>query len=64
MLEQDRRLSEEENIRAWRLLELLRAGYDIASAEAVAQSDADLHYAFDLVHERGCPPATAAAILT
>lgn len=48
---------------AWRLHQLLRAGYDEADAVALAlRGDVDLHDAVDLtVH--GCPPTVAAQIL-
>lgn len=60
----NRRLEEAERIAAWRLLQLLDAGYDMDSAKAVALSKADLHIACDLVTKRGCAPSVAAAILT
>jgi len=48
---------------AWRLEQLRRAGYSDVCAEALAASTAvDLHVACDLL-VRGCPEATAFAIL-
>lgn len=48
---------------AWRLEQLLRAGYGDTAAVAIAlHSEIDLHAATDLVG-RGCPPETAARIL-
>ena len=50
-------------VEAWRLHELLRAGYPMRIAERIARSDADLHQAVDML-ARGCEPQTAARILT
>jgi hypothetical protein len=48
---------------AWRLVQLLRAGYDPDAAGVLAvEADVDLHAAISLV-ERGCPPKTALRIL-
>lgn len=48
---------------AWRLEQLLRAGYGDATAVAIAlQCEIDLHLAVDLV-ACGCAPETAARIL-
>jgi hypothetical protein len=58
---QDR--TEQDLVEAWRLEELLRAGYPKQSAEALAlRSDVDLHFAVSLV-KQGCPPEIAVAIL-
>jgi hypothetical protein len=42
---------------------LIEAGYPLPLAERLAQSDADLHEAVDLVARYGCSPAVAAQIL-
>ena len=58
---QDR--TEQDLVEAWRLEELLRAGYSKQAAEALAvRSDVDLHHAVSLV-KQGCPPEIAVAIL-
>jgi hypothetical protein len=50
-------------VRAWRLEELGRAGFDDRlAAELAARSEVDLHAAVELVG-RGCPPHLAARIL-
>jgi hypothetical protein len=50
-------------VRAWRLEELERAGFDDRlAAELAARSEVDLHTAVELV-QRGCPPHLAAQIL-
>jgi len=50
-------------VRAWRLEELERAGFDNRlAAELAARSEVDLHTAVELV-QRGCPPQLAARIL-
>jgi Protein of unknown function (DUF5661) len=47
----------------WRLVQLLRAGYDQADAERLARrTEVDLHFAINLVR-RGCPPRVAQRIL-
>ena len=47
----------------WRFAQLMRGGYGIADAIALAtHADVDLHFASDLV-ARGCPPALARRIL-
>ena len=54
---------EVERIVAWRLYELLGAGYPVQTAERLAaRLDIDLHRAIGLV-ERGCKPEVAALIL-
>jgi hypothetical protein len=56
-------VTEEELVLAWRVEELIRAGYDLNTANALAKrSYVDLHEATGLVR-RGCPPRTAARIL-
>jgi hypothetical protein len=48
---------------AWRLEQLLRAGYQLEHAEQLARrDDIDLHQAVELV-DAGCAPALAASIL-
>jgi hypothetical protein len=48
---------------AWRLEQLVRAGYSAAHAGELADDNCvDLHHACDLLR-RGCPEATAFAIL-
>jgi hypothetical protein len=53
---------ERAKVQSWRLHVLIEAGYPIELAEQVAESDADLHEAVELV-EQGCTPTTAVAIL-
>jgi hypothetical protein len=56
------RLSDEEVV-AWRLEQLMRAGSDQSSAMILAKrSHVDLHEAVGLL-ERGCPPKLALEIL-
>jgi len=55
--------TETERVERWRMDELLRVGFDIASATLLAsQLEVDLHAAIDMV-ESGCPPDLAARIL-
>jgi hypothetical protein len=54
--------NEREKVAGWRLYVLIEAGYPVPLAERLAQSDADLHTAVELVR-RGCEPKTAAEIL-
>jgi hypothetical protein len=54
--------SEREKVAGWRLHVLIEAGYPLPLAERLAQSDADLHTAVELVR-KGCQPLTAAEIL-
>jgi hypothetical protein len=50
-------------VRAWRLEELERAGFENRLAvELASRSEVDLHAAIELV-QRGCPPHLAAQIL-
>ena len=54
--------SESDKVAGWRLHVLIEAGYPLPLAEKLAQSDADLHTAVELVR-KGCEPLTAAEIL-
>jgi hypothetical protein len=55
--------NEAERVIRWRCRELVRAGYDSESAQALAERlDVDLHRAADLLRS-GCPAATALQIL-
>jgi hypothetical protein len=57
------RETEAERVLEWRLNELVRAGYDRATAwELAARSDVDLHFALDLARS-GCSPDLALRIL-
>lgn len=56
-------MSEAEKVEAWRLHELLRAGYPVALAEKLAADhQVDLHQALELP-QAGCPYRLAAEIL-
>jgi hypothetical protein len=56
--------TEQDVVEAWRLEELIRAGYpDDAAAVLALRSDVDLHSAVRLLRQ-GCPPEVAVAILT
>jgi hypothetical protein len=57
------RHDERGKVESWRLHVLIEAGYPLPLAERLAQSDADLHEAVDLVARHGCLPAVAAQIL-
>lgn len=62
-LEFDVREDEAERVRAWRLEELQRAGYERKMARTLAErADVDLHLATALL-KRGCPIETALRIL-
>ena len=54
--------SDREKVASWRLHQLIEAGYPVHLAERLAQSDADLHRAIELVR-RGCDAQIAAEIL-
>ena len=54
--------SERDKVAGWRLHVLIEAGYPLPLAEKLAQSDADLHTAVELVR-KGCEPLTAAEVL-
>ncbi len=53
---------ERAKVQSWRLHVLIEAGYPLAVAEQIAESEADLHDAVELV-EQGCAHDTAAQIL-
>jgi hypothetical protein len=53
---------ERAKVQSWRLHVLIEAGYPLAVAEQIAESDADLHDAVELI-EQGCSHETAAQIL-
>jgi hypothetical protein len=53
---------EQAKVESWRLHVLMEAGYPLPLAEKIAHSNADLHYAADLI-ARGCSAETAAEIL-
>ena len=59
----EREQDERGKVESWRLHVLMEAGYPLPLAERIAQSDADLHEAVDLVGPRGCLPDVAAQIL-
>jgi len=54
--------TELEKVQDWRLHVLIEAGYPERQAKKVAQSEADLHLAVELVGV-GCDPVTATKIL-
>jgi hypothetical protein len=55
--------TEQERVERWRADELMRAGFDPASASELAvRADIDLHRATELV-DRGCSPELALQIL-
>jgi len=54
--------SERDKVAGWRLHVLIEAGYPLPLAEKLAESEADLHSAVELVR-KGCEPLTAAEIL-
>jgi hypothetical protein len=53
---------EQAKVESWRLHVLMEGGFPLPLAEKIAHSNADLHYAVDLI-ARGCSPETAAEIL-
>ena len=53
---------ERAKVQSWRLHVLIEAGYPLPLAERLADSEADLHDAVELV-ARGCAHETAAEIL-
>jgi hypothetical protein len=53
---------ERAKVQSWRLHVLIEAGYPIEVAEQLAESDADLHAAVQLVDD-GCAAEVAAKIL-
>jgi hypothetical protein len=54
--------NERAKVQGWRLHVLIEAGYPLPLAEKLADSDADLHDAVELVAS-GCAHETAARIL-
>jgi hypothetical protein len=54
---------ERGKVESWRLHVLMEAGYPLPLAERIAQSEADLHEAVELIGRRGCSPDVAAQIL-
>ena len=54
--------NERAKVQGWRLHVLIEAGFPLPLAEKLADSDADLHYAVELI-SCGCHPETAARIL-
>ena len=58
----DARENELLRVASWRLHVLIEAGYPLEVAERIAQSDADLHRAVELVAQ-GCGFETAEKIL-
>ena len=54
--------NERAKVQSWRLHVLIEAGYPLPLAEKLADSEADLHRAVELVTQ-GCEPQTAAEIL-
>jgi hypothetical protein len=54
--------SDRARVESWRLHVLIEAGYPLPLAERLAQSEADLHRAVELVTQ-GCEPQTTAEIL-
>ena len=54
--------TEREKVQTWRLHVLIEAGYPLPLAEKLADSDADLHAAVEIV-DAGCGHETAARIL-
>ena len=59
----EREHDERGKVESWRLHVLMEAGYPLQLAERIAQSEADLHEAVELVGQRGCTPDVAAQIL-
>ncbi len=53
---------EQAKVESWRLHVLMEGGYPLPLADKIAHSNADLHYAVDLI-ARGCDAETAAEIL-
>ena len=49
----EREQDERGKVESWRLHVLMEAGYPLPLAERIAQSDADLHEAVELVGPRG-----------
>jgi len=53
---------ERSKVESWRLHILIEAGYPLPLAERLAVSEADLHFACEMLR-RGCAAETAAEIL-
>ncbi|HEX6491303.1 MAG TPA: hypothetical protein VF002_08000 [Gaiellaceae bacterium] len=53
---------ERTKVESWRLHVLMEAGFPLPLAEKIAHSEADLHFAVELVRD-GCDHETAARIL-
>jgi hypothetical protein len=53
---------EQAKVNGWRLHVLIEAGYPVDVAERIADSDADLHDAVELL-EQGCAAVVAEQIL-
>ncbi len=58
----EQKQTERDRVAGWRLHVLVEAGFPVPVAEALAQSDVDLHRAVELV-TRGCEAELAAEIL-
>lgn len=59
----EQRQTEHDRLEAWRLEQLIRAGYNLHRAEQLAADPTvDLHEAIDLL-AAGCPERTALRIL-
>jgi hypothetical protein len=54
--------SEADKVEAWRMEQLLIAGYPVLLAVLIADSDVDLHRAIEML-KRGCSPQLAYEIL-
>ena len=59
----ERETDERSKVESWRLHVLMEAGYPLPLEERIAQCDADLHEAVELVGRRGCSADVAAQIL-
>jgi hypothetical protein len=55
-------IDERSKVESWRLHVLIEAGYPLPLAERLAVSEADLHFAVEIV-DQGCAHETAAEIL-
>lgn len=58
----DSKPDERAKVHGWRMHVLIEAGYPVELADRLAESDADLHNAVELL-EQGCTPETAVQIL-
>lgn len=60
----DQRESELDQIIAWRLRELIHAGWEVHRAEQLAKRlDVDLHEAIDLIVAKGCDDQQIALLI-